>query len=82
MIIVIMFIFSGVRSISSPYLAIKSALASLRPILARLRNRNATDNDNVDFRCFKKKNCIQSLESKCKVVDLLVQKPSNDMILD
>ena len=52
-------------------------------LLARLRNHNATDDGNVDFRYFKKKIFyIQSLENKYKVVDLLVQKLSNDMSMD
>ena len=58
----------------------------LRPhvilLIARLRNHNATDNDNIDFRSFKTKFYIQNFERVCKVVDLLVQKLSNEMILD
>ena len=46
---------------------------------ARLRNHNATDDGNVDFRSLKKF-YIQSLENK--VVDLLVQKLLNDMTLE
>ena len=45
--------------------------------IARLRNHNATDDGNVDFRLLKKF-CIQSLENKCTVVDLLAQKLLND----
>ena len=50
-------------------------------IIARLRNNNATDDGNVDFRSLKKI-YIQSLENKYKVVDLPVEKLLNDMTLD
>ena len=50
-------------------------------LLARLQNHNATDDDNVDFRSFKKF-CIESLENKYNASDLLVQKLLNDMTLD
>ena len=50
-------------------------------VIARLRNHNATDDGNVDFRSFKKF-YIQSCKNKNKVVDLLVQKLLNDMTLD
>ena len=38
--------------------------------LARLRNRNATDDGNVDFRSSQKNFYIQRLESRYKLVDL------------
>ena len=41
-------------------------------ILARLRNNNATDDDNVDIIFFKKV-YIQSSENKCSAVDLSVK---------
>ena len=55
---------------------------SLDYLAARLQNHNATDDGNVDFRSFKKKNLHSKPEKKIKVVDLLVQKLLNDMNLD
>ena len=43
------------------------------------RNRGQQSRPQMSF---KKIFCIQTLENKCKVVDLLVQKLSNHMILD
>ena len=51
------------------------------PTLTKLQNHSTTDDGNVDFRSLQK-NHIQSLESKYKVVDLLVQKLLHDMTLD
>ena len=51
------------------------------PRLTKLQNHSTTDDGNVDFRSLQK-NHIQSLESKYKVVDLLVQKLLHDMTLD
>ena len=62
-------------------MSVRSDYPSLRPISARLRNHNATDDGNVDFRPLQKIP-IQSLGNKNKVVDLLVQKLLNDMTLD
>ena len=59
----------------------KSRSVSLKALIARLQNHNPTDAGNVNFRSLKKIH-IQSSESKYKVVDLLVQKLSNDMTLN
>ena len=49
--------------------------------IPRLRNHNATDDGNVDFRS-SEKFYIRGLENLCKVVDVLAQKLLNVTTLD